>query len=131
MNSVPDAAQLRADLAALPVLDRKVVGGLTILLISEPGNVRNREWLAERFVQLAVVAHGFGEASSSDAAVATIESYAKERMGELVGRSLAVFVRVAEDLKAAQAGPPYGLDEAFTKVKDYVGEIDLEPPAGD
>ena len=60
-----------------------------------------------------------------------IESYAKERMGELVGRSLAVFVRVAEDLKQGPAGPPYGLDAAFAQVKDYVGDVDLGPPAED
>ena len=33
-----------------------------------------------------------------------------------------------EDLKDAGGEPPYGLDDAFGRVKGYVGDFDIRPP---
>jgi hypothetical protein len=120
MQHVPTADELRARLRALDELDRKVVGGLVALCMSAPQKIRDREWLAERFVHVATVAHGFageGSAASHDD-VERIRLYAQLRLHDLLQATLLLFVRTAADLQA-RGGPP-DLAEAQAIVRSYL-----------
>ena len=102
MQHPPTPEEVRALVRPLDDRDRKVLGGLVALMIREPGEVRDPEWLAERFVEVAVVAHGFqnDEEHATTEDVQTIERYAKDRMPALVHAAMALFVRTAEELRA-------------------------------
>lgn len=116
---------MRALVQPLDALDRKVLGGLVALWMTEPRRVRDREWTAERFVQIATVAHGFDSARDADAPAAatsehvdTIRRYAEARMETVVRTALALFVRTAQDLQ--QRGGGFTFDDAQECVRRYL-----------
>lgn len=104
MQRVPTQDEVRQQIRPLDELDRKVLGGMVALLMREPHRLRDREWVAQQFVQVAVVAHGFqgegDEASTDD--VERVRLYANLRMAAILDAALALFVRVAEDLRSTQ-----------------------------
>jgi hypothetical protein len=104
MQRVPTQDEVRQQIQPLDELDRKVLGGMVALLMSEPKRLRDREWVAQQFVQVAVVAHGFageGDDASTDD-VERVRLYANLRMSVILDATLALFVRVAEDLRGSQ-----------------------------
>lgn len=112
-------ADVRALVAPLDEVDRKVVGGLCAWMMAEPTRVRDREWLAQRFVEVAVVARGGDDASAATTEdVELVRSYAATRMPGLVVAATALFVRTAEDLKAS--GEPITMERASAIVRGYL-----------
>ncbi len=111
-------------LQPLEDLDRKVLGGLVALWMSEPGKVKDREWTAQHFVHVATVAHGFdssdGPATSEH--VETIRAYAATRMETVIRVGFALFVRVAHDMQEREGG--FSFENAQESVREY-----LEGPA--
>jgi hypothetical protein len=122
MDRIPTAAELRAELLALDRLDRKVVGGLVALCMASPRQVRDREWLAERFVQVATVAHGFAgeDDAATDDDVERVRLYARLRFDPVVAATLRLFVRTGEDLRLR--GSPPDLPAAQAIVAGYLGD---------
>jgi len=122
MQHVPTAAEVKQRLTALDELDRKVVGGLVALCIANPSGLRDREWLAERFVHVATVAHGFpgedGPATSDD--VERVRLYAHARWNDVMLATVQLFVRTAADLR--QRGGPADLAAAQAIVRGYLGK---------
>jgi hypothetical protein len=115
------ADALRNRLAALDELDRKVVGGLVALCMAEPARVRDREWLAERFVHVATVAHGFDAEGgpATDADVERVRAYAAARMRDVVGATLQLFVHTAAELR--DRGGTFGYADAQAIVRSFLG----------
>ncbi|MBK8979050.1 MAG: hypothetical protein IPM29_24400 [Planctomycetes bacterium] len=109
----------------MSALDRRVLGAVTLLMMVEPQQIRDREWLAERFVQVAIFAHGFDPDSPPDADVRTIQDFARARMDPILTTALGLFVRIAEDLQ--QRSTPYGMDDAKGILASYVGDLDAPP----
>ena len=119
MQNVPSPEEVRALIRPLDERDRRVLGGLVALMITEPNKVRDQEWMSEKFVHVAVVAHGFddqGEASSED--VALVQDYAQARMPDIVLAAANLFVRVAQDLESRPEKPTF--DEARAVVREYL-----------
>jgi hypothetical protein len=102
MPAVPTTDELRAQIATLDELDRKVLGGTMAVWMVAPEKVRDREWVAAQFVQIAVVAHGFdaetGPATSAD--VERVQAYAVARSNVVLAVAMSLFLRVAADLQA-------------------------------
>jgi hypothetical protein len=121
MDHVPTPAELGELLRPLDNLDKKVLGGLVASWMAEPARVRDREWTAQTFVQVATVAHGFdgeqGPATSGD--VERIRVYAQECMDRVVRVGLALFVRVAADLR--ERGTGFTFADAQAAVVGYLG----------
>jgi len=107
-------------LAPLDDLDRKVLGGLVALWMSEPSKIKDREWTAQHFVHVATVAHGFdskdGPATSEH--VEVIRSYAQASMDTVIRVGFALFVRVAQDMQAREGGFSY--EHAQEAVRQYL-----------
>jgi hypothetical protein len=119
MQSPPTSDEVRVLLTPLDELDRKVVGGLVALMMTKPGSVRDQEWIAEQFVNTAVIAHGFeGDAEASDEDVKTIQNYARARMPDLTLAAASLFVRIAEDLR--QSGDAPTLEAAKIILQGYL-----------
>ncbi len=122
MQRIPTADEVKALVRPLDQLDRKIVGGLLALLIADPVRIRDREWLSQQFVQLAVVGHGFdrdgGDAAASSDDVELVRLYAERRMPDVLAATAAVFVRVADDLRARNGG--FGLADAQAAVRGYL-----------
>ncbi len=123
MQRPPTPDEVRELVRELDDRERKIAGGMLALMIVEPTKSRDQEWMSERFVQVAVVAHGFdpqgAHATTED--VATIESYARDHMGRIVKVALALFVRTAEELR--DLGEGYTFDDAQRIVAGYLGEL--------
>jgi hypothetical protein len=109
MNQLPTNDEVHAMLRPLDDLDRKVLGGIVALWMSEPSKVKDREWTAQHFVHVATVAHGFdsndGPATSEH--VETIRSYAQASMDTVIRVGFALFVRVAQDMQERDGGFSY------------------------
>lgn len=100
-------------------VDRKVLGGLVALWMSDPSKMRDKEWTAECFVHVATVAHGFdenGAATSDD--VDVIHKYAKDRMATVLRVGFALFVRVANDMQEREDG--FSFENAQESVRTYL-----------
>lgn len=120
MNKLPTVAEVHAMILPLDDLDRKVLGGLLALWMVDPSKVKDREWTAQHFVSVATVAHGFdsddGPATSEH--VEIIRSYAAGHMDGVLRVGLALFVRVAQDMKDCPAGFTY--ENAQDCVRNYL-----------
>lgn len=121
MDRIPTADDVRAELQALDALDRKVVGGLVALCMTLPHKVRDREWLAERFVHVATVAHGFDgeDGAATDDDVARVRLYAQLRFEAVARATLRLFVRVGDDLQRRGGAPDFATAQAL--VAGYLG----------
>lgn len=125
MDAAPTPDELRALIAPLDARDRKVLGALAALMMSEPDRVRDREWLDQHFVEVAVFAHGFdgeedggpGAASAPDA-VEQVRAYAAARSLPVLNAAVALFVRTAAELQAASAPP--SMEAAQAIVRGYL-----------
>lgn len=121
MQRVPTQDEVRQQIGPLDELDRKVLGGMVALWMADPRRLRDREWVAQQFVQVAVVAHGFqgeGDAASSDD-VERVRLYANLRMAPILDVALSLFVRVAEDLRGTQGAT---IEQARDLVHGYLAE---------
>jgi len=120
MNQPPTSEEVRAQVAPLDQLDRKVLGGMVALWMAEPSRIRDQEWTSQQFVHVATVAHGFdgedGPASTED--VELIRGYAQSRMESVLRVGFALFVRVAQDMQARDGGFTY--EDAQERVRSYL-----------
>jgi hypothetical protein len=109
MNQLPTNDEVHAMLRPLGDLDRKVIGGIVALWMSEPSKVKDREWTAQHFVHVATVAHGFGsnDGPATSEHVETIRSYAQASMDTVIRVGFALFVRVAQDMQERDGGFSY------------------------
>lgn len=116
----PTPNEVRALLAPFDALDRRVTGGVITLLMRDPEKVRDQEWLAERFVEVAVVAHGFpedGSATTDD--VEVVRLYAEARRRAILNAAIALFVRAAVELSEAGGTPTH--ERAHAVIRTYLG----------
>ncbi len=119
--SAPTGGDLQAMLRALSAMDRMIVGGVTAWMMAEPQRVRDREWIAQRFVEIAAQAIT-GAAPEENAAttddVERVRAFAQTRMPDLITAATALFVRTAEDLQ--QQGGAVTMERANAIVRDYL-----------
>ena len=120
MNEIPTPDEVCDLVRPLDDLDRKVLGGLVALWMSDPSKIRDKEWTSECFVHVSTVAHGFdvntGPATSED--VEVIRKYAEQRMDTVLRVGFALFVRVAHDMQEREAG--FSFENAQECVRKYL-----------
>lgn len=125
MDHVPSVDEMRELVRPLGPLDRKVLGGLLAVWMTEPGRIKDREWTSQHFVQIATIAHGFEAADeagetvqATPADIERIRSYAQQRMESVLRVGFALFVRVAVDLQQQQGG--FTFENAQDCVRGYL-----------
>lgn len=102
-NSIPEPADLRAELAGLSQTARKVVGGLVVVMMREPERVRDREWLLENYTLLSSEALGLG-----DDEVEQLKEFVRSERDAVLNATLRLFLRVARDLEGIGGQPTLG-----------------------
>jgi hypothetical protein len=106
MQQPPTADEVRALIAPLDATDRKVLAGLVLAFMAEPTKIRDEEWRSEAFVHLALVAHGHQDdgspATTED--VERIRTYAQARRTDIMNAAVALFVRIAEEVRDREGG---------------------------
>jgi len=106
MPGTPDNSgceALRATLARLDGRQRKIVGGVIAIMIENPERVREREWIAEQFTQVALLACGFEDVGGVQEGGGLLQVYVRENIDPLLNACYELFRRVGTDL-APRAG---------------------------
>lgn len=102
---VIDREQLRAQLAACDERRKKIIGGVLAVMFKNPERVREREWISEQFLQVALLAGdweqdgGGQELGSADQAVGLAQDYARANIDPILNACFALFACVGEDLR--------------------------------
>jgi hypothetical protein len=120
MSRPPTGDQVRALLAPLDAIDRKVIGGVCAWMMAEPQRIRDREWLSQRFVEVCIIAQSNpqDEAAATTDDVEHVRAFAQTRMPDLLAAATAVFVRTAEDLRTE--GGTVTMERASAIVRSYL-----------
>lgn len=125
--ALPDRDALRAQLTHFDDVERKVVGGMLAVIFAAPDRIRDREWMAEQYTQVALVTGQFEEAEHAHEGFERAREWIRAHIGEHLGACIALFVHVAEDMRR-QHGEEGGFSAADAMVQ-ALGYFD-GPPGG-
>jgi hypothetical protein len=89
---------LRATLTRLDERQRKIVGGVIAIMVENPERVREREWIAEQFTQVALLACGFEDVAGAQQGGELLQAYVQENVGPLLNACYELFQVVGDDL---------------------------------
>lgn len=97
---LPGPEALRAGIQALEPVERKVLGGMIVLMIHHHDRVKHREWIAENFTRIAVAALGFDQEGEVDADVAAVQAFVDASMGRVLDLAFPLFRQIAVEMLA-------------------------------
>ncbi|MFT5048989.1 MAG: hypothetical protein ACI8QZ_000378 [Chlamydiales bacterium] len=117
----PTPADVRATLAAFDACHQKIVAGMLSVMIQNPAQVREREWIAEQLTQMSLMAGDF-DAETPDQGIAAVQDFLLANTDELLRASFQLFQRVGLDL-APQAESGFTFDEAMRLGLSYMPTI--------
>lgn len=123
MESNLDRDALRSRLAALDERQKKIAGGLMAVMFKNSERVRDREWISEQFVQVALLA---GEMADVDA----VRDYAQQNIGPVLDACYLLFKTVGEDL-APRAETGFTHADAVLAALAYFGARESPPLVGE
>lgn len=118
----PTPDDVRRALADLDVPRQKIVGGMLTVMIKNPQQVRDREWMARQMTEFTLVACEF-EADTPQAGVQAVEAFLQANAEELMRASLLLYQRVGLDLAPRKA-------EGFTFEDAVRSGLEYLPSAG-
>lgn len=107
----PTPEEVRGALSLLDDRRKKIVAALFGLMVRNPGQVRDREWISRHLAQVVVLAGGFA-ADTPDAGVQEVERFLQENAAELLRAAYLLFQRVGLDM-APRAEEGFSFDEAL------------------
>ena len=113
----PTPEQVRAVLAELGTRERKIVGGLIVVLMQHADRAPDREWVSEQLVHLTLHAGGFDDSTESDG-VQAVETYLADHAAGLFEAGYLLFRRVGADLQP-RAEQGFTLEEAMQIALGY------------
>ncbi len=124
MTRLPTPAQLRQQIHALDAVQKKVLGGLIVLMIRNHDRVKDQEWIFESFARLSVPALGLDEAGEVDADLDKVQEFVQRSSSAVLNIAFPLFAAVADDMRARMAaGESYGLEDACTRALDYFDQV--------
>ncbi len=118
----PTPETVRAALADFDPCHQKIAMGMLAVMIREPARVRDREWMAQRLAEIALLAGDF-EAGSPQEGVTAVQDFLRAHSPVLLEASFLLFQRVGLDL-APRVAAGFSLEEALQYGLEY-----LPPPA--
>ena len=110
---------LRATLARLDERQRKIVGGVIAIMIENSERVREREWIAEQFTQVALLACGFEHVAGTQEGGTLLQDYVRENIDPLLNTCYELFQSVGADL-APRASEGLSRQDAVTHALSYL-----------
>lgn len=112
---------LRATLAHFDERRKKIVGGVLAVMIENPGRIREREWIAEQFTQVVLLASGLEDVDDAQDGLAQIQTYARENIAPILNACYRLFQVVAEDLAASAGEEGFTREDAMVRALEYFG----------
>lgn len=93
-----DRDALRATLAGFDERRKKIVGGVIAIMIENPSRVREREWIAEQFTQVALLACDFEDVGSAREGQERLQAYVRANIDPVLNACYRLFQVVGADL---------------------------------
>ncbi len=119
METTPSPEEMRAELARLDAMQQKIAGALMPVLFQHPGRLKEREWLAEQFASVALLALELYQEVEGSEGLAQVQIYARENLDTVMNACFRLFLRVGEDMKDL-AGDGFTLQEATLQALGYM-----------
>lgn len=120
MTELLTAEELRAGIRALDPTQKKVLGGLIVLMIRNHGRIKDTEWIFESLAHLSVAALGLDQEGEVDDDLDRVEEFVQRSSRQLLNIAFPLFAVVADDMRQKMAdGESYGLDDACARALDY------------
>jgi hypothetical protein len=111
MDSPLNREELRRTLAGFDERRKKIIGALLAVMFRDASRVRDREWIAEQFTEVALLA---GQFESPEA----LQGWVRENIHPILNSSYALFAVVGEDL-ASRAATGFTHAEAMFAALSY------------
>jgi hypothetical protein len=103
-----DRESLRDTLEGFDETQKKIVGGLIAIMIENPDQIREREWIAEQFTQVTLLAVNFEDDLGLEQGMWKVQEYVRENVNPLLNACYLLFQVVGEDLAPR-------VDEGFSR----------------
>ena len=120
---VPTRDELRADLARFDETKKKIVGGMLAVMFRTPDRVRDREWIAEQFTQVALLTGQFDQAEHAHEGLDEAQAWIRDNIDMTLNACFALFVHVADDMGSTTSGEgePPSPSDAMLQALTYFG----------
>ena len=123
--SEPTPDDVRRALADFDARKQKIVAGLLTVMMKNPEQVRDREWISEQLTQLTLLAGDF-EADTPQDGVRAVQEYLQANSEELVCATFLLFQRVGLDM-APRAQEGFSFEDALQCGLSYFPGIVTDP----
>ena len=120
--SLPGPAKIRASIGELDADEKKVLGGMIVVMIQNHAKIRDQEWIAENFTRLTVAALGRPVASAVDEDIEAVSQFIEKSMGPVLNVAFPLFAQVAADMAQQTGGAAFSLEDACTQALSYFGD---------
>jgi hypothetical protein len=114
----PTPDDVRRALADLDVEQQKIVTGMLTVMIKNPTQVRDREWIVRQLTELTLLALEF-DADTPQAGVQAVQEALRANADVLLNASFLLFQRVGLDL-APRAAAGFTFEEALRQGLEYL-----------
>ena len=119
MADMPGPDEIRASIQALDATEKKVLGGMIVLMIRNYSRIKDQEWVAENFTRLSVAALGLDEAGEVDADIDKVRAFIENSMGRVLNSAFPLFAQVAADMQRKGGADKFTLEEACAEALRY------------
>ena len=119
MSHSLDRDGLRATLAAFDGRQKKIVGGVIAIMIESPERVREREWIAEQFSQVALLACDFEDVGGVQEGKDRVQEYLRTNIHPILNACYQLFQCVGDDLAGR---PGLSREDAVAHALSYFAE---------
>ena len=119
---LPGSAKIRAAIAPLSSTEKKVLGGMIVVMIRNHDRIKDEEWVAENFTRLTVGALGLLAVRAVDEDIEEVSKFVEKSMGPVLNVAFPLFAQVAADMRQKTGGDPFTLEEACDQALSYFGD---------
>lgn len=116
---LPGPEQIRAAITLLDATEKKVLGGIVVLMIRNHSKIKDKEWVAASFTRLAVDALGLEEERAVDQDIAAVNTFIEASMGPVLNAAFPLFAQVAADMQAKTGADGFTLEDACAQALSY------------
>ena len=119
---MPGPDQIRASIVALDATEKKVLGGMIVVMIRNHEKIKDQEWVAENFTRISVGALGLLAASPVDEDIENVSKFVEKSMGPVLNVAFPLFAQVAADMLQRSSGTPFTMEDACAQALSYFGD---------
>ena len=115
----PGPKEIRAAIAELNGTERKVLGGMVVLMIHNHQKIKDQEWVAESFTRVSVSALERNTEGPVDEDIQVVSTFIEKSMGPVLNVAFPLFAQVAVDMQGQTGDAGFTLEDACTQALHY------------